>query len=999
MKNTKCRVVKFVLTFLILSSWAINSYAQFDRPYVPPSPNAAALIKYANIEVGHYTGIPNITIPLGVLPGKDIAIPVSLSYHASGIKVQDVASSVGLGFNLNAGGAITRVVRGLPDGEKGNCASGPSSYWSNIYGNCDGERDVFYYSIMGRSGQMFLDDAGQIQTMPYQDIQITHGIGTSSLGYWTITDESGYKYYFGENAAERESSTYYVGNTTYTEKSTYVSTWYLNRIVSPKGEQVATFNYSAGTDFEFLMYHQQGTQPSGGTLSISTVNNKIKINQPKYISTISTTLATVQFNYLNNRTDLPNGWQINTVVFKDFDGAEKKKYYFNLDYFVGEFSAPGQRLRLTSIKEGVRNPVLLHSFTYYESTPPANGYSSNPNRNNFESDHYGYYNHAANASGGTNTCLPNNRLPVSCHALGVSKMPSFVDAKFFSLIEIANQAGGRTVFEYESSNGRGLRIKSISNYSGTSLASKSSYTYSGAAGFSNPVYSYTTSNGSTVWASSSFKDLYDLNGTNIGYSSVTETFLDGSKIVREFTNFNDYPDNTPSVVKWIAAPPASTPVFISNEDVNGPPFAPYSTRFWMRGLPKSTQVFDDQGNPLSREEMDYQEGNTIASVKNVTLHRFEQTGGSNPSITYLSGLYELYSRPVYLTQIRRYEYDRSDISKSIKETTDFSYHPTLKTFPTSITKKTGTASGVPETKVTYRYPVDIAGTGAEPTTGFDEAAGGVWALVKWHVITPLEQLAHYKDFNASTFKIIDGQLFTFRRSNSTNSNFTGRPLLSGVYTLDTDAGLTGLSTQTALTNSGKTFTYDNSKFRQLSTLSYDESTSNISSWNSYAGVASSYTWGYNNSLITSETISSANLQFQKQYTYNTINGVDKIIDANGLPSFYEYDDLGRVKIIKDRNGDIITRYRYNAQNQSGLSANFNVAGSNPKATPVSFQATGGTDVGITKYIWDFGDGVVSESQSMNITHTYSQTGTFTVKLVVTNPEYGTVSTSKSVVIY
>lgn len=90
--------------------------AQLDRPSVPPSPNVSGIVRQASIQVGHYTGVAGTSIPLGELPGRDIMIPVSLNYHASGIKVQDVASSYGLGWNLQAGGAITRVVQGIPDG-------------------------------------------------------------------------------------------------------------------------------------------------------------------------------------------------------------------------------------------------------------------------------------------------------------------------------------------------------------------------------------------------------------------------------------------------------------------------------------------------------------------------------------------------------------------------------------------------------------------------------------------------------------------------------------------------------------------------------------------------------------------------------------------------------------------------------------------------------------------------------------------------------------------
>ena len=59
--------------------------------------------------------MPSIDIPLYTLEYKDLNLPIHLSYHASGIKVNQYPTCVGLGWNLNAGGCITRVVNGIPD--------------------------------------------------------------------------------------------------------------------------------------------------------------------------------------------------------------------------------------------------------------------------------------------------------------------------------------------------------------------------------------------------------------------------------------------------------------------------------------------------------------------------------------------------------------------------------------------------------------------------------------------------------------------------------------------------------------------------------------------------------------------------------------------------------------------------------------------------------------------------------------------------------------------
>jgi hypothetical protein len=78
-----------------------------------PSPTASALAKYADIPVSLYTGTANISVPLYELKSKTLSLPISLSYHSGGIKVQEAGGWVGMGWSLNSGGVITRTVRGL----------------------------------------------------------------------------------------------------------------------------------------------------------------------------------------------------------------------------------------------------------------------------------------------------------------------------------------------------------------------------------------------------------------------------------------------------------------------------------------------------------------------------------------------------------------------------------------------------------------------------------------------------------------------------------------------------------------------------------------------------------------------------------------------------------------------------------------------------------------------------------------------------------------------
>ena len=61
-----------------------------------PNPTASSFGKYGDIPVSHFTGVPNISIPIYTLQEGKLTLPISLSYHASGVKMAELASWVGL---------------------------------------------------------------------------------------------------------------------------------------------------------------------------------------------------------------------------------------------------------------------------------------------------------------------------------------------------------------------------------------------------------------------------------------------------------------------------------------------------------------------------------------------------------------------------------------------------------------------------------------------------------------------------------------------------------------------------------------------------------------------------------------------------------------------------------------------------------------------------------------------------------------------------------------
>ena len=90
-------------------------FASQETKLIGPSPEAAAMTRYADTPVSYCLGIAQGSLPLYEIKSRSLALPISLSYDASGVRVDAVSGPVGLNWTLEAGGVITRTVAGIPD--------------------------------------------------------------------------------------------------------------------------------------------------------------------------------------------------------------------------------------------------------------------------------------------------------------------------------------------------------------------------------------------------------------------------------------------------------------------------------------------------------------------------------------------------------------------------------------------------------------------------------------------------------------------------------------------------------------------------------------------------------------------------------------------------------------------------------------------------------------------------------------------------------------------
>jgi hypothetical protein len=268
--NTKFVIFLIILTSNLLSIIPVYSQDKSGVWYnvvsVPPSPNAAALGKYGEIPVDKSTGVPNISIPLLNLSEGGVDVSVSLSYHAGGVRVQDESSWVGLGWSLNAGGVITRTMRGLPDEyHKGFLENAEKTPWVNIIdlelatpiaayetfskldeiakGLIDYEPDAFYYNYGKGSGSFMFGNNKQPINIPNDDVLIKPYFTNGRLDGFVLTAPDGIIYIFGDINATgfKETTSVQVQGP---DQLPYTSSWYLQKIINPLTKEEVSFIYS-----------------------------------------------------------------------------------------------------------------------------------------------------------------------------------------------------------------------------------------------------------------------------------------------------------------------------------------------------------------------------------------------------------------------------------------------------------------------------------------------------------------------------------------------------------------------------------------------------------------------------------------------------------------------------------------------------------------------------------------------------------------------------------
>lgn len=340
------------IIILFIGLLCLNAIAQIpEMPKSMLSPSAAALGEYGEVPVSPFTGVPKIEIPLAEIEVGHHKLPISLSYHAGGVRPEQHPGWVGLGWTLKAGGCISRVIKDSIDEyhvptsrPNQHTTKAPGYYYSRILFNYDNwndfnhhfaffhnadtlrykdyEPDEFSFNFLDYHGKFFLLPSGEwgvqcdkplkvhfidVFINPYGEL-LHSDVNTNYMGYsdafggFEIIAEDGTKYTFGGSWESIEFCVPFFSQKNCEPRAT---SWYLTKIDYTDGRKVnltyerdgfvAQFDISASVQTHlYWRYRNSIERNCDNNLDIYNLYDGMLII-PSYLSCIQSDMIYVAF--------------------------------------------------------------------------------------------------------------------------------------------------------------------------------------------------------------------------------------------------------------------------------------------------------------------------------------------------------------------------------------------------------------------------------------------------------------------------------------------------------------------------------------------------------------------------------------------------------------------------------------------------------------------------------------------------------------------------------
>jgi hypothetical protein len=454
-------------------------------------------------KIDYSTGKIYPEIPITSISDHNYTVNVGIRYKdGSGVKVNEIASCTGLGFELFAGGYIKRTVRGIPDDLSGGwitlCNQGANyecnnwmteyypfslvsnptwnleDYWDAIINrgagtSIDGEADIYDFNLNGRTGKFVFDNEGKILLLPYQNIQVKPIFGVNHQANWELITEDGVRYIFYTfyPYIEQVTETANTGSPAQpTITTSYTYKWNLSKIILPSGNEI-NFDYATASTYEFTnenearrdfipTFANQTTWLAAtgyNSSSVIDISSTYKFLWPKYISQISTEFGSINFIYSNvgrfPRKDFPNQFFLKEINKKLNPDLISERYTLTYSYFNSPgFTTPeSYRLKLLnvtrkSISSNEKDVQIKFAYNENEKLPP---------RNSKMQDIFGFYNDNT-----TNILYPTTDVPNwsggTTHYPGGMRLVNEAKTQAYQLNKIIFSKGYFAEFNFEQNN-------------------------------------------------------------------------------------------------------------------------------------------------------------------------------------------------------------------------------------------------------------------------------------------------------------------------------------------------------------------------------------------------------------------------------------------------------------------------------------------------------------------------------------------------------------------
>lgn len=593
-KSSGLNIVFIAVFSLIFTSADIKSQnSQEDNPLmiqnpylVPPTPEVASFLRYGEYTISHNTGIPDISIPIYTIQTGKLTYPITLSYYAGGIKVNDLASWVGLGWTLNSGGAINLSIMDMPDNINTQLRTEEYIRSNNNYGYLyskslqrplsdfvrDKMQDRYDYSFNNNSGSFVIGDTKKLDTKTILQFPLTDNkIIRNNDDTFCIITSDGTSYYFTapeETKVRSWSVDNKGGGSANQEAYRHKSAWYLTKIVSFDRTDSIQFIYEQrSTNYEDVYLSQQATakrinkQSEAIPVLDYLITNSITVRN----QLVTQILKEIRFNegkiIFEHKNDRPSSdcreYRLSQIsVLNNIDSKSLKKITF-------ENTFETSRLILKSISFLGNDDRIYdkYTFSYYSggfpnylksNNLPSPSLSTSIVNSYYKQDELGYLNGKQNYS--LLSFMPEQSVNLYKNCIA-NRSFNFASARSGTLEKIEYITGGSTQFIYDSSPGEecrspALRIKEIisknsPNESKASVHKIYNYKEVSQAGYPNSIFGGT--NPFVLCPSVNSKIS---NCDRNSYDLITENGYSSSYVISGYENLKTFRyDNVEEIMK------------------------------------------------------------------------------------------------------------------------------------------------------------------------------------------------------------------------------------------------------------------------------------------------------------------------------------------------------------------------------------------------------------------------------------------------------------------